>query len=241
MDARSQSDSLTELFVTETRDLLQQMEDDLLQLEGAPDDADVLNALFRVVHTVKGSAGTVNEPAIVAFTHVFENVMDRLRKGEIRVDPALASVLLAGKDVLERMVDEVKGQRSGASVPGLDDATRGLHRYASLSRVAEGATAAPRADGVERVYRIDLRLREDLFDTGQDPYLLLLDLAELGRPLRVEADLSALPDFDQLDPLLLHARWRVLLATREPRGRLEDVFVFVKDEADLRIREVMKT
>lgn len=74
-------------FVEESRELLQQMEDALLFLETSEQDEGTVNAMFRAAHTIKGSAGLFGLDAVVSFTHVVENVLDKVRGGEIRITP----------------------------------------------------------------------------------------------------------------------------------------------------------
>ena len=87
-------DELTSTFVNESRDQLLAMEDGLLKLEQSPDDTDNLGAIFRAAHTIKGGAGVVECHFIEAFTHKVENVLDKLRNGEIAVSGELATILL---------------------------------------------------------------------------------------------------------------------------------------------------
>jgi chemotaxis protein histidine kinase CheA len=98
-------------FVTEAEELLSGMEDGLLSLETSPDSAESLNGIFRAGHTIKGGAGLLNVVEIVAFTHVLENVLDRLRKKEITADQQLVTLLLSGCDVIRRLVTCVSEER----------------------------------------------------------------------------------------------------------------------------------
>jgi two-component system chemotaxis sensor kinase CheA len=233
------TDSLEASFITETEDLLVQMEDGLLQLEERPDDKEILNAIFRAGHTVKGSAGLLKQQTIVGFTHVLENVLDRLRKDELPVDPLLISILLAGKDVIAGMV--------GCVADGAPVTTGALHArtlealrgYSDLKALEAGqrapATAMRVALEKPQTWRVELKLREDTFDHGQDPYLLLLELADLGELLQVEAHLDALPAFELLDVYRCHLSWTALLHTTATAERVMDVFLFVKEDAQLEV------
>ena len=82
-------DSARQTYIAESRDLLQALEDLLLQAEEGELDAESINAMFRSAHTIKGSAGLFGFDPIVAFTHVVENVLDKVREGALRLDPDL--------------------------------------------------------------------------------------------------------------------------------------------------------
>jgi two-component system chemotaxis sensor kinase CheA len=236
------TDTLRATFVSETEDLLVQMEDGLLQLESTPDDKEVLNAIFRSGHTVKGSAGLLGFKEIVAFTHVLENVLDRLRKAELRIDGALTSVLLEGKDVIGAMVACVAAERPVEGTARQAEVLEALRAHADLGRleVRAAAPSAPRtASAVPTTYRVRLALGPDVLEQGQDPYLLLLELGDLGEVLGVEAHAESLPPFDQLDAFKCHLSWTVVLRSTAAADRLLEVFVFVKEEGAVEVQQVL--
>lgn len=131
-------------FLVEAGEILEQLSEQLVELESRPDDADLLNAIFRGFHTVKGGAGFLQLNELVECCHIAENVFDILRKGERRVDSELMDVVLEALDAVNGMFTEVR-ERSPitAATPEL---------LAALARLAEpkGADeAAPVAEVVE--------------------------------------------------------------------------------------------
>ena len=76
-------DAGLQAFSEESRELLENMEDTLLQLEANPDDDDLVNELFRAVHTIKGSSGLFSFDHVVEFAHLAESVMGRIRDHEL--------------------------------------------------------------------------------------------------------------------------------------------------------------
>ncbi|MHC8335076.1 chemotaxis protein CheA [Pseudomonas sp. LB3P25] len=130
-------------FLVEAGEILEQLSEQLVELESRPDDADLLNAIFRGFHTVKGGAGFLQLNELVECCHIAENVFDILRKGERRVDSELMDVVLEALDAVNSMFTEVR-ERSPitAATPEL---------LAALARLAEPQTeeAAPVADVVE--------------------------------------------------------------------------------------------
>ncbi|WP_454834309.1 chemotaxis protein CheA [Pseudomonas lini] len=131
-------------FLVEAGEILEQLSEQLVELESRPDDADLLNAIFRGFHTVKGGAGFLQLNELVECCHIAENVFDILRKGERRVDSELMDVVLEALDAVNGMFSEVR-ERSPitAATPEL---------LAALARLAEPQTAdesAPVAEVVE--------------------------------------------------------------------------------------------
>jgi two-component system chemotaxis sensor kinase CheA len=128
-------------FLVEAGEILELLSEQLVELESRPDDADLLNAIFRGFHTVKGGAGFLQLNELVECCHIAENVFDILRKGERRVDSELMDVVLEALDAVNGMFTEVR-ERSPitAATPEL---------LAALARLAEPQSsdeAAPVAD-----------------------------------------------------------------------------------------------
>ncbi|WP_426235136.1 chemotaxis protein CheA [Pseudomonas sp. TWP3-2] len=120
-------------FLVEAGEILEQLSEQLVELESRPDDADLLNAIFRGFHTVKGGAGFLQLNELVECCHIAENVFDILRKGERRVDAELMDVVLEALDAVNGMFTEVR-ERSPitAATPEL---------LAALARLAEPQSA----------------------------------------------------------------------------------------------------
>jgi two-component system chemotaxis sensor kinase CheA len=95
-------------FLVEAGEILEQLSEQLVELESRPDDMNLLNAIFRGFHTVKGGAGFLQLNELVECCHVAENVFDILRKGERRVDSALMDVVLEALDAVNGMFTEVR-------------------------------------------------------------------------------------------------------------------------------------
>ena len=120
-------------FLVEAGEILELLSEQLVELESRPDDADLLNAIFRGFHTVKGGAGFLQLHELVECCHIAENVFDILRKGERSVDAELMDVVLEALDAVNGMFSEVR-ERSPitAATPEL---------LAALARLAEPAAA----------------------------------------------------------------------------------------------------
>lgn len=95
-------------FLVEAGEILELLSEQLVELEGSPDDMNLLNAIFRGFHTVKGGAGFLQLDELVSCCHIAENVFDILRKGERRVTPELMDVVLQTLDSVNEMFQEVR-------------------------------------------------------------------------------------------------------------------------------------
>lgn len=90
-------DDALQTFVVESRELLEGMEDALLAIEQTDEKDELVNAIFRTAHTIKGSAGLFGLDHIVAFTHVVESVLDRVRAGKLKIEDPLIALLQIGR------------------------------------------------------------------------------------------------------------------------------------------------
>ncbi len=124
-------------FLVEAGEILEQLSEQLVELESRPDDSDLLNAIFRGFHTVKGGAGFLQLNELVECCHIAENVFDILRKGERRVDAELMDVVLEALDTVNSMFGQVRERTD------ITPATPEL--LGALARLAEPGGAAPAA------------------------------------------------------------------------------------------------
>ena len=153
-------------FLVEAGEILEQLSEQLVELESRPDDADLLNAIFRGFHTVKGGAGFLQLHELVECCHIAENVFDILRKGERHVDSELMDVILEALDAVNGMFSEVRERAPiTAATPEL---------LAALARLAEPA-AAPAAPEPVAVAPAPEPVAADSGDITDNEFELLLD------------------------------------------------------------------
>ncbi|WP_449434229.1 chemotaxis protein CheA [Pseudomonas putida] len=170
-------------FLVEAGEILEQLSEQLVELESRPDDADLLNAIFRGFHTVKGGAGFLQLNELVECCHIAENVFDILRKGERRVDAELMDVVLEALDTVNGMFAQVRERNEVTpATPALLEA---------LSRLAEPAPAQALAARVEAGPVASAAVVEaDITDTEFEQLLDSLDAvkaqAEAAEQMQVE-------------------------------------------------------
>ena len=135
-------DEILQDFLVEAGEILEQLSEQLVELESRPDDMDLLNAIFRGFHTVKGGAGFLQLNELVECCHVSENVFDMLRKGVRQVDAELMDVVLQGLDAINAMFAQV---REGSELtPASPELLEALQRLADpTAEPAAPVEAAP--------------------------------------------------------------------------------------------------
>jgi two-component system chemotaxis sensor kinase CheA len=225
-------------FFEESLEGLETMETGLLNLSPGPVDAEAVNTLFRVAHSIKGGSGMFGFSAITGLTHVMETLLDHVRGGRSTIDRRIVDALLAAADCLR---EALLAMKTGAAH---DD-----RRMTTLEREIEGLLPGPAADpgvlaigrsagsaggGARRTgtWHIAFRPCTGLFRAGTDPLHLFRELASTGR-IRVSADISQIPPFDTLDPESCYLAWDIRLDGDITREAIAEVFEWVEDDCDL--------
>ena len=134
-------------FLTEAGELIEQLDADLLRLESEPANVELLNGIFRALHTIKGAAGFLNLPNVTAFAHVAEDALNKLRKGEVAVNEFVADALLRSVDVLRAQMAAIS---DGDTPPaGPNDL---MERLAAIARneVDPGAATIAQTIGAQK-------------------------------------------------------------------------------------------
>jgi two-component system chemotaxis sensor kinase CheA len=250
-------DQLKLTFFDECTEALQQIEAGLTDIRSEHHTDDTINAVFRAVHSVKGGAGIFGFEALVGFAHVFETVLDGLRRGSLTSTPEIIDVLLTASDVLS---DLVQMSRSGEAIAaGFGaDCRASLEKIIAQDSAGEGGDdgeAAPADfDGIDfvpvpvdmgddagppsgdRVFALTFRPKPGMLKNGNEPLFLLRELRKLGA-LELDAHIEALPVLADMDADHPYIWWSGTLTTAAGRAQVEEVFEFVAGDCDLEIVE----
>lgn len=134
-------DELLEDFLVEAGEILEQLNEQLVELENSPEDSDLLNAVFRGFHTIKGGAGFLTIDVMVEICHRTEDIFNMLRNGELKIDNHLMDTVLPVLDVLNAQFDALRG---GEEPEGAEPAL-----LSALESIISGETAAPVAEAAQ--------------------------------------------------------------------------------------------
>lgn len=226
-----------ETYITECFELLADMEERLMRLDDGA-SIDELNAIFRCAHSIKGGAGAFGFTGISKFTHILETLLDDMREGKIDATREVVDTLLKSRDVVVQMVVAASKNQTLPDDFGSDIADK-LNAICGQTGAGAPVTTNAKAaepEHLESSYVIDFKPHPDMLSGGNEPLLILRELASLGEA-EVVANTSKLPPFDRLDPETSYLSWRVHLTTEFPMERVMEVFEFVEDACDLMIEE----
>lgn len=212
-------------FRIEAGELLDQVEQDLLDLGNRLDDRRLVDAVFRGLHTLKGSGAMFGFTALAGFTHHCESAFDKVRKGQVPATAELVSVILSAGDHMRALVDgDAPGDRGDAILETLSIAV-------ASARNGEAVAPEPPVPS-QGGWTLFFRLPVDAMRNGTNPLTLLQELRDLGA-CTVAVHTDAVPPLSQLDPTDCHLAWHVTLLGDIPREAIEDVFIFVMDDMEI--------
>ncbi len=227
-------------FLQESAEHVAFMETALLDLRQSPADLELMNAIFRSAHSIKGGAGSFGLQNLVRFTHALENLLDKLRSLELTVTEQAIGLMLKSVDVLRALLDAGEGASMPDGVPQLLEQIEAL---SSGQPPAQQAVAPPPAIKIDSAssaacYLIEFLPVQELFSSGTNPLILLRNLASLGSVRRCTLNVANLPPLAELDPALSYLSWAMELETEADEGELREVFEFVEHLAEVRITRV---
>ena len=225
----------TETFRQEARELLDQLESGLLDLERNPSNADLINSTFRALHTIKGSGAMFGFTEVASFVHEFETAFDRVRKGLSPATPDLIAIALDAKDHVHTLIEtpQAAGSEGESILQRLRALVSGKATPAVMAEPAPEAvapTATPPATG--KRWRLRFTLPKDALLYGTNPLLLLEEIRAIG-PCEITALTDRIPPLDDLDPEATYLAWQVDLTADDPAAAIDDVFLFLRDGMDL--------
>ena len=211
-------------FRVEAEELLEEIERGLLDLGHRLDDKALVDAVFRGLHTLKGSGAMFGFDALAGFTHHCETAFDRVRKGIVPATTELVAVILSAQDHMRALLLGDAPQAEGDAI---------LTRLQAAIDAADGVSV-PTPVVTAGGWTLRFRLPPEAMANGTNPLALLDELRDLGE-CRIVALTDRLPALADLDPTQCHIGWDVTIVTDAPRSAIEDVFIFVMDDMELTI------
>ena len=237
-------DQALQTFIVEARELLQAMEESLLQLESEPGDDDAIGAIFRAAHTIKGSAGLFGLDPIVSFTHIVEDVLDRLRDGSVSVDAGLIAVLLKSGDHMLELIEVVASQGAQLQAPALAREAELRQTLQAYQGPSQSETLEPEvlpdieaagADTQAVLWHISLRFSKDVFRNGMDPLSFLRFLNTLGEIVAVHTLTDNLPTVEAWDAESCYLGFEIDFHSSASHAAINEVFDFVREDCQIEI------
>ncbi|MBN1498673.1 MAG: chemotaxis protein CheA [Spirochaetes bacterium] len=234
---------IQEMFLEESREILQNLETDIIQLEGNF-NKELFDNIFRYVHTLKGSSGIAGFNNLYEFSHQLENLMDLVRSEVVKVDEKIIDLLLECLDWFKSMIfgsDSDKKTAEGNKQNLLNVIFEIIQKSIVSDSGKKNLKSAPSAQsGSDRLkyYRIKTVFREDIYEFGIDPLSIIEDLSKNGRIVKRKVNKSKLPDFSKINPEKCYISWEMIFETELNYDRISEIFLFVNDDNSIEISDI---
>lgn len=221
-------DDMIKGFIEEVNEMLHQLENDLIALEKRPGDKDIINKIFRVMHTLKGSAGMCGFKNIQELTHAFEDVYEKIRENQITVNSEIIDLTLKGKDHIARMLANNDNAAETAEL------IRSLiHDHLTGSDSEEKSEPDAPASDVS-TYFILLSPDKEVFERGINPDKTIEEIKSAGSA-HIIPHSGRKSWKKQKDEKACQTKWEIYLASSSlDTGGVEDIFLFY-DESEYKV------
>lgn len=246
--------AILETFFQECEEQLAELESGLLAMEGGDTDPEIVNAVFRAVHSIKGGAGAFSLEALIRFAHVFETALDEVRSGRMSPTSDVLKTMLRAADVLAdlvraaqakeegehpnaaALVEELKALSGGAVDTSGSEEDWGDFEF-TPSVVAFDAPAD--AEPVEEVetqpgVKVTFKPRGDLYAKANEAAILLRELGRIGT-IEVELDAHEVPPLQDLDPEAAYLSWTINVTGDVTEDSVREVFEWVDGDCELKV------
>ncbi|MGL1891670.1 MAG: chemotaxis protein CheA [Spirochaetaceae bacterium] len=222
------------IFKEEALELLGNLEDFLLELESNPDDEELISAVFRAMHTVKGSAGMVGLNNISTFTHEVESILESIRSGKAKVNKDFIDYTLKSRDIILTMIND-----SGYIFPDQDSFFLEFKKSLNIKDEDEldNNNKEPQLDNQEpKIYKITFKPEPRIFFSGTNPVALVHEVLEFGEGI-VIPHYKKIPSISEIHTEECYVYWDIYVSTLKNINKIQEVFIFIDDQSELIIEE----
>ena len=242
-------DNFRKKFIEEAYEHINEIEQALLVLERDPENKELIEKVFRAMHSLKGGGAMFGFDRVSEFTHNLENVYDLVRSGQMYVSKELLDVTLQSVDHLKNLLNDdsvedetVVNQHASLSnqIQKIIDEKVALSLNTEAKKDISAGGAVKEADTQCNTFYIHFLPNESIFDNGTNPLYLIDELHALGECI-VLPHFDKVPSYENYKPTSCYIYWEIYLATKNNINAISDVFIFVEDECKIDIQKLSDT
>ena len=233
---------LKEIFIEEANEVIEKLNIDIINFEEDPTDKELLNELFRGVHTLKGSANSFGFSRLGEFVHHFEDALDYYRSCDDKITSHIIDLFLEAVDIIKEVLDiEIEGSEElppeynkcltkikellGSEIVKAQSVSK-----ESTKDCADIDTLKSELIEKESLYKITLKLDDDIYFRGFDHSKLFKLLAKEGHILESYWDMSQVPAIEDLNPETSYIKSVfIYFASKEEEDSIKDIFEYLDD------------
>jgi two-component system, chemotaxis family, sensor kinase CheA len=232
-------DKFRDKFLDEANEKINNLEQLLLNLENDLGNKEIIESVFRDMHSLKGGGAMFGFDKLGEFTHDLENIYDLVRNGELKVNRILLDLTLASVDHLKTLLlnpelntSESKNKHNELIV----QIRKIIEKDEKQAETGSGDNRQEASINLKSYY-IYFEPNDSIFNDGTNPLFLVDELQTIGE-CKVFSHFNKVPDIDSIDVTKSYVYWEILLSTKEEVNSISDVFIFVEDDCKLEINEV---
>ncbi|WP_439182006.1 chemotaxis protein CheA [Carboxylicivirga taeanensis] len=228
-------------FVEESNDNVHDLEEALLLLEKDTENKEIVERIFRAMHTLKGGGAMFGFNQLSEFTHHLETIFDQIRNNKLVITDDIISLTFESIDHIKYMLevgdveeqDELDNQKAF-----IERVQRVSNSDSVMDRTDVKVSKAEKVDDDgSKTYLIEIKPNEEILKNGTNPFYLLDDLHAMGTA-KVIAYHEKVPVLNNFNPVNNYCHWQVVLNTSESVNDIKDVFIFVEDECEIKITQI---
>ncbi len=226
-----------DIFIEEANDLINQLEEKLLQLEGVGSDLDLVDDIFRIMHTLKGNSNMFGYAHLGEITHHLENIYDAIRSEKLAINRDILDITLQCIDHFRNLIEDIDlSNDSNKEIQEsiLQDIEKILDSEGSSEKTDEQTIKEDDTTGNMKTFYFYFEPEGNIFDDGTNPLYFIYDLHDIGNCL-INTVTDSLPEGDEYNPENCYTSWHVVIATSEAKDTLIDNFMFLKEESQPKI------
>lgn len=235
------SEEELEQFRTEIQESLAGLEESLLQLEQFPTDMERIGSVFRVMHTIKGTAGMYGFDEAAAFTHRIENCFDRLRNGQLMLNRDMIDLTLSARDQLSALFSEDTGSADAQEIERISTAFKNyVDGDPSQASETEEMPAPPDVGNTLFHIRFRFDVTDPVLKRATNPLIYLQSLEDLkSGACLITCHVDTVPPLEELELGVCYFYWDVHLETTVNEDGVRGEFIFIEDDlSDLTIEQI---
>ncbi len=226
-------------FLEEATDLILNLEENILILDKNFENKELIEEIFRTMHSLKGGGGMFGFDKITNLTHNLETVYDFIRSDKEKVTKELVNLTFQSVDILKIILEdrslEIQENKINYEnlIKKIDDFTKKF--YSNNKNDNENNNHIENKE--LKTFYIYFQTNEKIFDNGTNPIFLMEDLSEFSE-IRIFPILKKIPNFEKLDIYKSYISWNIILSTKEDENHIRDIFIFIENENIIKIKKI---
>ena len=230
-------EQLVQGFMDEAAELIIKMEESLLTLASDPGNKESIDSIFRVMHTLKGSGGMFGFASVTSFTHLLENIYDKIRDQKLQLSKETLNLTFRSVDLIKELM-LFPAAPVGKVKEEYDYLIQEFKQITdSNSPEPQKATSTNLKIEKNSTYYIHFLPNPKTMQNGTNPLYLIDELIELGEG-KAFVYHQNIPNFEEFNPNLLYCSWDIIISTESELSEILDVFIFVEDDCKIEIQKI---